>query len=86
MIDTMQGVVGQLTGLAVAAAVVIAIVMILWAWVVKRTVSAVIGVIILAAIVLFAINSTDWLRDRISDDVGAAAPIEVPVVEVGEGA
>lgn len=81
MIETIQSLVGRLTGLAVAAAVVIAIGMILWAWVVKRTVSAVIGVIILAAIVLFAITSTDWLRERVGDDLGAQAP--VPVVEVG---
>jgi drug/metabolite transporter (DMT)-like permease len=74
MIETAQTLVASLTDLAVAAAVVIAVGMILWAWVVKRTVSAVIGVIILAAIVLFAITSTGWLRDRVADDVGAAAP------------
>jgi drug/metabolite transporter (DMT)-like permease len=74
MIDTIQSLVGRLTGLAIAVAVVIAIGMILWAWVVKRTVSAVIGVIILAAIVLFAITSTDWLRERVGDDLGAQAP------------
>jgi drug/metabolite transporter (DMT)-like permease len=74
MIETAQSLVGKLTSLAVAAAVVIAIGMILWAWVVKRTVSAVIGVIILAAIVLFAINATDWLRDKVGEDVGAYAP------------
>ena len=74
MIETIQSLVGRLTGLAVAAAVVIAIGMILWAWVVKRTVSAVIGVIILAAIVLFAINATDWLQQKVSEDVGAFAP------------
>jgi drug/metabolite transporter (DMT)-like permease len=74
MIETAQSLVSRLTGLAVAAAVVIAIGMILWAWVVKRTVSAVIGVIILAAIVLFAINATDWLRDKVGEDVGASAP------------
>jgi drug/metabolite transporter (DMT)-like permease len=80
MIDTIQSLVGRLTGLAIAVAVVIAIGMILWAWVVKRTVSAVIGVIILAAIVLFAITSTDWLRERVGDDLGAQAP--TPVVQV----
>ena len=74
MIDTAQSLVSQLASLAVAAAVVIAIGMILWAWVVKRTVSAVIGVIILAAIVLFAINATDWLREKVGEDVGAHAP------------
>ena len=71
MVDTIQDLVGRLTGLAVAAAGVIAIGMILWAWVVKRTVSAVIGVIILAAIVLFAINATDWLQERVGEDLGA---------------
>jgi drug/metabolite transporter (DMT)-like permease len=80
MIDTIQSLVGRLTGLAIAVAVVIAIGMILWAWVVKRTVSAVIGVIILAAIVLFAITSTDWLRERVGDDLDARAP--AAVVEV----
>jgi drug/metabolite transporter (DMT)-like permease len=80
MIDTIQSLVGRLTGLAIAVAVVIAIGMILWAWVVKRTVSAVIGVIILAAIVLFAITSTDWLRERVGDDLDARAP--TAVVEV----
>lgn len=86
MIETIQDLVGSLTNLAAAAAVVIAIGMILWAWVVKRTVSAVIGVIILAAIVLFAINSTGWLRDRIADDLGATG-MTTPVVvfEVGSG-
>ena len=74
MIETAQSLVGKLTTLAIGAAVVIAIGMILWAWVVKRTVSAVIGVIILAAIVLFAINATDWLRDKVGEDVGAYAP------------
>ena len=86
MIETIQSLVGRLTGLAVAAAVVIAIGMILWAWVVKRTVSAVIGVIILAAIVLFAINATDWLADRVGDDLGAQAPpavVEVAVPPAG---
>jgi len=81
MIDTAQSLVGKLTSLAIAAAVVIAIGMILWAWVVKRTVSAVIGVIILAAIVLFAINATDWLRGKVGEDVGAYAP-PAPVLEL----
>ncbi|MEE8488691.1 MAG: hypothetical protein V3S43_00035 [Acidimicrobiia bacterium] len=40
----------------------------------KRTVSAVIGVIVLAAIVLFAINATDWLQGKVAEDVGALAP------------
>lgn len=74
MIETAQSLVAKLTSLAVGAAVVIAIGMILWVWVVKRTVSAVIGVIILAAIVLFAINATDWLRDKVGEDVGAYGP------------
>ena len=74
MIDTAQNLVGNLTSLAVAAAVLLAIGMILWSWLVKRTVSAVIGVIILAAIVLFAINATDWLQQKVSEDVGALAP------------
>ena len=80
MIETAQSLVGKLTSLAIGAAVVIAIGMILWAWVVKRTVSAVIGVIILAAIVLFAINATDWLRDKVGEDVGAYGP--PPVIQV----
>jgi drug/metabolite transporter (DMT)-like permease len=80
VIETAQSLVGKLTSLAIGAAVVIAIGMILWAWVVKRTVSAVIGVIILAAIVLFAINATDWLRDKVGEDVGAYAP--PPVIRV----
>jgi len=83
MIETAQGLVGNLTNLAIAAAVVIAIGMILWAWLVKRTVTAVIGVIILAALVLFAINSTGWLRDRVADDLGATgigpSPVSVEV-------
>lgn len=86
MIETIQSLVGRLTGLAVAAAVVIAIGMILWAWVVKRTVSSVIGVIILAAIVLFAINATDWLAERVGDDLGAQASpavVEVAVAPAG---
>lgn len=33
-----------------------------------------IGVIILAAIVLFAINATDWLQSKVAEDVGALAP------------
>jgi drug/metabolite transporter (DMT)-like permease len=82
MIETIQDLVGRLTGLAVAAAVVIAIGMILWAWVVKRTVSAVIGVIILSAIVLFAINATDWLREQVEEDFGASAP--TPVIRLVE--
>jgi hypothetical protein len=34
----------------------------------------VIGVIVLAAIVLFAINPTDWLQGKVAEDVGALAP------------
>ena len=84
MIETAQGLVGSLTNLAIAAAVVIAIGMILWAWLVKRTVTAVIGVIILAALVLFAINSTGWLRDRVADDLGATGfGASVVLVEIG---
>lgn len=79
MIDTAQNLVGNLTNLAIAAAVLIAIGMILWSWVVKRTVSAVIGVIILAAIVLFAINATDWLQRKVAEDVGALAPAPASV-------
>ena len=74
MIETAEALVGKLTSLAIGAAVLIAIGMILWSWLVKRTVSAVIGVIILAAVVLFAINATDWLQDKVADDVGALAP------------
>ncbi len=81
MIETAQSLVANLTSLAVGAAVVIAIGMILWVWVVKRTVSAVIGMIILASIVLFAINATDWLRDKVGEDVGAHAP-PPPVTEL----
>ena len=62
--------------------VLIAIGMILWSWLVKRTVSAVIGVIILAAIVLFAINATDWLQQKVAEDVGALAPPAQAVVTV----
>ena len=81
MIETAETVVGKLTTLSIGAAVLIAIGMILWSWLVKRTVSAVIGVIILAAIVLFAINATDWLQTRIAEDVGALPPpIERAVV------
>ena len=71
MIETGTNLIGNLTTLAIGAAVVIAIGMILWSWVVQRTVSAVIGAIILAAIVLFAISSTGWLRDQVAEDVGA---------------
>ncbi len=71
MIETGTNLIGNLTTLAIGAAVVIAIAMILWSWVVQRTVSAVIGAIILAAIVLFAISSTRWLRDKVAEDVGA---------------
>ena len=74
MIETAEALVGKLTSLAIGAAVLIAIGMILWSWLVKRTVSAVIGVIILAAVVLFALNATDWLQDKVADDVGALAP------------
>ena len=73
MIETAETVVGNLTNLAIGAGVLIAIGMILWAWLVKRTVSAVIGVIILAAVVLFAINSTGWLQNKVAEDVGALA-------------
>ena len=79
MIETAEALVGKLTSLAVGAAVLIAIGMILWSWLVKRTVSAVIGVIILAAVVLFAINATDWLQDKVADDVGALAPTQTTV-------
>ena len=84
MIETAETLVGNLTTLAIGAAVLIAIGMILWSWLVKRTVSSVIGVIILAAIVLFAINATDWLQDQVTEDVGALAPstqrtVAVPV-------
>jgi drug/metabolite transporter (DMT)-like permease len=71
MIETAESVVSRLTTVAIAAAVLIAIGMILWAWLIKRTVSAVVGVIILAAVVLFAINATDWLQDKVAEDVGA---------------
>ncbi len=74
MIETAETVVGKLTTLSIGAAVLIAIGMILWSWLVKRTVSAVIGVIILAAIVLFAINATDWLQTKVAEDVGALRP------------
>ncbi len=71
MIETGQNLISNLTTLAIGAAVVIAIAMILWSWVVQRTVAAVMGAIILAAIVLFAISSTGWLRDKVAEDVGA---------------
>ncbi len=79
MIEIAQNLIGNLTTLAIGAAVVIAIAMILWSWVVQRTVSAVIGAIILAAIVLFAISSTGWLRDKVAEDVGARTQTQ-PVV------
>ncbi len=84
MIETAQSLVGRLTSVAIGAAVLLAIGMILWVWLVKRTVSAVVGVIILAAIVLFAINATDWLQDKVAEDVGAhpATPVVVEF-EVG---
>ncbi len=88
MIETAETVVGNLTNLAIGAGVLVAIGMILWAWLVKRTVSAVIGVIILAAVVLFAINSTGWLQNKVAEDVGALATstsstITVPALATG---
>lgn len=83
MIETAQNLIGNLTTLAIGAAVVIAIAMILWSWVVQRTVSAVIGAIILAAIVLFAVSSTGWLRDKVAEDVGA--PTQTQAVVPGSG-
>jgi hypothetical protein len=41
-------------------------------------------VIILAAIVLFAINATDWLQQKVSEDVGAFAPHRPASVLVAE--
>ncbi|MCH8130505.1 MAG: hypothetical protein IIC70_11480 [Acidobacteria bacterium] len=79
MIETAQNLIGNLTTLAIGAAVVIAIAMILWSWVVQRTVSAVIGAIILAGIVLFAISSTGWLRDKVAEDVGARTQTQAVV-------
>lgn len=78
MVETAQQLIGNLTTLAIAASVVVAIAMILWSWVVQRTVTAVIGAIVLAAIVLFAISSTGWLRDRVAEDFGART--ETPIV------
>ena len=83
MIETGQNLVSNLTTLAIGAAVVIAIVMILWSWVVQRTVSAVMGAIILAAIVLFAISSTGWLRDKVAEDVGARTQTQTVVSRSG---
>ena len=85
MIQTAETLVGNLTSLAIGAAVLISIGMILWSWMVKRTVSAVIGVIILAAIVLFAINATDWLRNKVAEDVGAFGPSTRPAVVAIDG-
>ena len=79
MIETAQNLIGNLTTLAIGAAVVIAIAMILWSWVVQRTVSAVMGAIILAAIVLFAVSSTGWLRDKVAEDVGARTQTQAVV-------
>ena len=79
MIETGQNLVSNLTTLAIGAAVVIAIAMILWSWVVQRTVAAVMGAIILAAIVLFAISSTGWLRDKVAEDVGARTQTQTVV-------
>ena len=80
MIETGQNLISNLTTLAIGAAVVIAIGMILWSWVVQRTVSAVMGAIILAAIVLFAVSSTGWLRDKVAEDVGARTQTQTAVV------
>ncbi len=79
MIETGTTLIGNLTTLAIGAAVVIAIAMILWSWVVQRTVSAVMGAIILAAMVLFAISSTGWLRDKVAEDVGARTQTQAVV-------
>lgn len=84
MIDTAESLVGKLTSLSIGAAVLVAIGMILWSWLVKRTVSSVIGVIILAAIVLFAINATDWLSRKVAEDVGAS-PQPGAATGVGSG-
>ena len=48
MVETAQQLIGNLTTLAIAASVVVASAMILWSWVVQRTVTAVIGAIVLA--------------------------------------
>ena len=47
-----------------------------------ETAETVVGVIILAAIVLFAINATDWLQQKVAEDVGALAPPTHTVVAV----
>ncbi len=83
MIETAQNLINNLTTLAIGAAVVVAIAMILWSWVVQRTVSAVVGAIILAAIVLFAVSSTGWLRDKVAEDVGARTSTQTVVSPSG---
>jgi len=41
---------------------------------------AAIGVIILVVVVLFAINATDWLQNKVAEDVGALSSSGQPTV------
>lgn len=72
MIDLAGSLVGDLIDLGLAVAGLLAVLMILRAYAREQTIQAVVGAIILAGVVVFAVFNVGWLRERVAEDVGAA--------------
>ena len=80
MIQTFTDLVTNAQGLLLAASVLIVIAVVLITYFTTRSLPAVVGAVILAALVLFVVNNTDWLQQKATDDLGPGAAPAVSVV------
>ena len=80
MIQTFTDLVTNAQGLLLAASVLIVIAIVLITYFTTRSLPAVVGAVILAALVLFVVNNTDWLQQKATDDLGPGAAPAVSVV------
>ncbi len=83
MIQTFTDLVTNAQGLLLATSVLIVIAIVLITYFTTRSLPAVVGAVILAALVLFVVNNTDWLQQKATDDLGpGAAPAVSAITKV----
>lgn len=80
MIQTFTDLVTNAQGLLLATSVLIVIAIVLITYFTTRSLPAVVGAVILAALVLFVVNNTDWLQQKATDDLGPGAAPAVSVI------
>ena len=83
MIDKANEIISSLTSTAQGAGALVAVVMVLIALVVGRTLVKVLSTIVLVGIVLFAVAKPDYFKDKVGEDFEGTQSMRAPAAVVG---